>query len=67
MSPRKVNEKMKNARECKLQKNISKSNSIFLNALRFTFSVIISGCSYITTQLIFLWNNIVPPSETYFY
>lgn len=65
---------MKNLRELKNiheQENKdyynTKEGSLCLNSLRFTFSVLISGCSFATSQIIFLWNSIMPPSESYFY
>lgn len=38
-----------------------------IDAIQFAFSVIITGSTFSETESLFLWNNIIPPSESTFY
>jgi len=38
-----------------------------LDAKKFAFSILVEGCSFSTIERIFLWNDIIPPSESTFY
>jgi hypothetical protein len=37
------------------------------NARRFAFSILVAGSTYSQATMTFLWNDIIPPSETSFY
>lgn len=53
-------------RKKKEQKN-PKLQSIYLNSVRFVFSILITGSSYTTASALFLWNDIYPPAESTYY
>ena len=63
MPPKKIITKMQKIRDSKNPK----IKTIYLNSVRFVFSILITGATYTTTAALFLWNNIVPPSESSFY
>lgn len=63
MPPRKIDEKMQKLREKKKEEKNPKLQSIYLNSVRFVFSVLITGASYATASALFLWNDIYPPAE----
>lgn len=67
MPPKKINEKMKNIREHKGKNNTKTETNCIVNALRFTFSILVTGCTFTQGELLFLWNDIWPPSKTSFY
>ena len=67
MPPKKINEKMKNIREHKGKNNTKTETNCIVNALRFTFSILVTGCTFTQGELLFLWNDIWPPTKTSFY
>ena len=54
------------ARE-KLEEENARGGKTSLNALQFSFAVIVNGASFATVERVFLENNILPPSKTSFY
>ena len=54
------------ARE-KLEEENARGGKTSLNALQFSFAVIVNGASFATVERVFLENNILPPSKSSFY
>lgn len=59
-----------NAACAREQKSMQEQKEVFkseLSALQFAFAVIVNGASFVTTERVFLDNNILPPCKTSFY
>lgn len=67
MPPKKLMKKCKSFGRKKKNKRTQKLQSIYLNSVRFVFSILITGASYTTASALFLWNDIYPPAESTYY
>lgn len=68
MPPRKMCSRMEHVRSFRSnepQRNQPDRSQI--DSLRFAFSIIVNGCSFTDGESIFLWNNLLPPSQSSFY
>jgi hypothetical protein len=41
--------------------------NVIRDARRFAFSILVTGSDFAQASMLFLWNDIIPPSETAFY
>lgn len=67
MPPKKIDEKMQKLREKKKEQKNPKLQSIYLNSVRFVFSILITSASYTTASALFLLNDIYTPAESTYY
>lgn len=68
MPPRKICSRMQYVRSFRSHEpQIDHTNQTQFDPIRFAFSIIINGCSFMEGESMFLWNNVLPPSQSAFY